>query len=121
MASSYLLVSKSQTFPSPIIPKAKWDKGAKSPEAPTVPLTGTKGKISLLNPSIYLYKLTSEIPEYPLANTLILKAKSILVFPKSKGVPTPAAWDLIRFFYNSIVYSLEIIVLAKFPNPVFTP
>ena len=30
-------------LPSPIIPRARWAKGAKSPLAPTVPCSGTKG------------------------------------------------------------------------------
>ena len=32
-----------QSFPSPIIPRAMCDRGAKSPLAPTVPFSGTQG------------------------------------------------------------------------------
>ncbi len=33
-----------QAKPSPIIPRAKWERGAKSPDAPTVPFYGIIGK-----------------------------------------------------------------------------
>jgi hypothetical protein len=55
-----------------------------------------------LKASINCFNVVKEIPEYPLAKTLILNANSILVFAGVKALPTPAAWDLIKFSCNSL-------------------
>ena len=42
-----------QARPSPIMPRAKWDKGARSPLAPTVPCSGTQGKHEAIENKIH--------------------------------------------------------------------
>ena len=57
---------------------------------------------SPLKASMTFWSVSIEIPEYPLARTLILRASSILVFWTLRGCPTPAAWDRIRFSWSSL-------------------
>lgn len=63
-----------------------------------------------LKAAMYWLSTFREMPEQPLARTLILRASNILVLSGVKGDPTPAEWDLIRFSCNSlkIKYRKEI-------------
>lgn len=63
----------------------------KSPDAPTVPFSGTHDKQEALNASTSCFKVSKEMPENPFANTLIRKASNILVRFGDNGFPTPAA------------------------------
>jgi hypothetical protein len=55
-----------------------------------------------LNASTNCSRVLREIPLYPFAKTLILRARSIRVFSGGSGSPTPAAWDRMRFSWSSL-------------------
>lgn len=55
-----------------------------------MPCSGTKGKHELLKALIARSNVSPDIPENPLARTLILNAKSILTRSIDKYFPTPA-------------------------------
>ena len=94
-------------------PAARWANGARSPEAPTVPCDGIsgihdpRGKIQLnepmgklglllLNANRSSLRVSSEIPEKPLARILIRNANIIRACSIGNGRPTPAQWETIR-------------------------
>lgn len=115
-------VSGLHIWPSPIIPSAKWASGARSPLAPTVPCSGTherheaeesrffyKDFLQIIFPlnkplkaSMSCFRVGSDIPEYPFARTFIRSASNIRVFCGLSALPTPAAWDLIKFSWSSL-------------------
>jgi hypothetical protein len=62
-----------------------------------------------------------DMPLYPFARTLILKASNILVLAGLRGLPTPAACDLIMLYCKSSSFSTGMSTVAKLPMPVVTP
>ena len=110
-----------RTFPSPINGKNKWDKGAKSPEAPTEPCDGTIG-IILLSICQQILSITSILmPENPLHKEWTFIINISLEISKGTFSPTPTAWLFSKFSCNNLESSFEIIVLHKTPIPVLTP
>eukprot|EP01139_Manchomonas_bermudensis_P020203 Amastigsp_a678124_15.p3 type:complete len:183 gc:universal Amastigsp_a678124_15:1016-1564(+) len=83
--------------PSPMRPKARCERGARSPDAPTVPLSGMYERQHALNARIIFSIVTRRIPECPFARTLIRRPRNIRVRCHESGAPTPAACDRIRF------------------------
>lgn len=55
-----------------------------------------------LNAFIKALRVVREMPLCPFARTLILSASSMRVFSGFSGVPTPAAWDLMRLYCSSL-------------------
>ena len=108
-------------LPSPMNPSARWARGARSPEAPTVPCSGTHGMQSELKASKSWCMAFGEIPEWPLASTLILKANNLRTRSMVKGRPTPDEWLRIKFLCNCSNSDRSIMVLANLPKPVLIP
>jgi len=84
------LVSGLHIFPSPIIPSARWLKGARSPLAPTVPCSGIYGRQEAFSASTSCCSVSKRTPLNAFARTLILRAITRLVCSGESGDPTPA-------------------------------
>ncbi len=54
-----------RTSPSPITGRARWAKGARSPDAPTDPCPGTTGSMSSRNMSRRRWTTSTRTPEWP--------------------------------------------------------
>jgi hypothetical protein len=50
-------------------------------------------------------RVFKDMPLYPFARTLILNASNILVLAGLKGLPTPAACDLIMLYCKSLEHN----------------
>jgi hypothetical protein len=55
------------------------------------------------NAFIRAYSVVSEMPLCPLARAFIRSASNVRVFSGFNGVPTPAAWDLMRLYCSSLL------------------
>ena len=85
------IVSPSQTFPSPINGKNKCDKGAKSPDAPTDPFSGTTGIISFSTINKIRSTTSKVTPEYPFDKACAFAINMVLEISFLIGFPTPTA------------------------------
>jgi hypothetical protein len=65
--------------------------------------------------------VSGEMPENPLAKTLIRRIINIRVLAKDNGGPVPAECDVIKFTCNSHSFSEGMLTFAKLPNPVLIP
>ncbi len=107
--------------PSPIIVKTIWDKGAKSPDAPSEPFSGIIGCTPLFIISTKVCNVSNLIPEYPLAKLFTLSNIIALTVSSLKGLPTPQEWLIIKFSWSSLESSLDIATSENLPNPVVIP
>ena len=79
-AHSYCPLLLSHMSPSPSRPSARCASGARSPDAPTLPCSGTSGRQSALNASTSARSVSSDMPEKPLASVCTQRAVSALSF-----------------------------------------
>lgn len=121
MAGINFSCSSLQAWPSPIMPNARWESGARSPEAPTVPFSGIIGMKFALNAEMIFSKFSGSMPLLPLLSVFILNIVILLTVFIGKGFPTQTEWDRIRLFWSTALSWKEIILSAKFPNPVLIP
>ena len=108
-------------FPSPIIPRAICDNGARSPDAPSEPILGITGAI----PALIIPKINSTTsgrqPEYPVHSVF---ARINIIIKTCSGCilsPTPQAWLRMRLYCNSSSWSCSMVTLDRAPNPVLIP
>ena len=109
------------TSPSPISTKAKWAKGAKSPDAPTEPREGITGVALWFSSSNSVVATTGRAPEWPRAK---LAAKRSIMprttggwkwFADSSGMRSnQVGLKLLKIFFSMRWRDSE-------PNPVLTP
>lgn len=69
----------------------------------------------LLNAATIFCRVSSEIPEKPLARILIRKAKSIRARSIDNGSPTPAQCETIKRVCNSLEEKQSFILLSQTP------
>src|SRR5690606_29779598 len=119
--SAVVILPLYQTFPSPIRGRKRWDRGARSPDAPTEPCLGTTGIISLSICQHIRSTVVHCIPEQPCANACTLRISINLDNSLSMGSPTPTAWLLRMFSCNFLVSARLINVVQSGPNPVLIP
>ncbi|BCB84927.1 hypothetical protein Psuf_022400 [Phytohabitans suffuscus] len=111
----------SSTHPSPSSTSAQWASGARSPEAPSEPCSGTHGVTSWLSRSTSACAISGRTPERPSASDRT--RSSIIARTTSRGIgsPTPAACERISACWSSARRSGATNVLASAPKPVETP
>ena len=109
------------THPSPSSASAQWASGARSPDAPSDPCSGTHGVMSWLSRSTSACATSGRTPEWPSASERT--RSSIIARTTSRGIgaPTPAACERINACCNSARRSGAMNVLARAPKPVDTP
>ena len=109
------------TLPKPIKPSAMHESGAKSPEAPTEPFSGTIGWIPAFSISSKVCRVSSRMPEFPLAREFALKSIAALTYFCSYGLPIEQVWLIIKFRCSTAVCSVSIATFANLPKPVVSP
>jgi hypothetical protein len=109
------------TQPSPSSTSAQWASGARSPDAPSDPCSGTHGVMPAFSRSTRPRASIGRTPDNPRASDRT--RSSIIARTTSRGIgsPTPAACERISACCNSARRSGAMNVFASAPNPVDTP
>ena len=87
---------RSRTMPSPIAARAQWARGARSPEHPSEPYSGTTGVIPAVSMAAYASAVPRRTPVRPVA--IVARRSSIMPRTTSRSTsgPDPAAWERMR-------------------------
>ncbi len=110
-----------KTSPTPIIAAAMWASGARSPDAPTDPCTGTTGvtpRASIVCKRATVSRCTPEAPWARLPSFRAIISRTIGVGVAS---PTPAACESTMLRCSLARSASAMRTLASLPKPVFTP
>ncbi len=113
--------SEPSTSPSPIIARAQWASGARSPLAPSEPCSGTTGSSPAASIASIVSASSGRAPERPIASERARRKSIARTTSRSTGGPMPAACERIRARCSSARRSAGIAVWAREPNPVETP
>ena len=97
------------------------ESGAKSPEAPTEPLTGMCGTMPALSTASKVSMTTGRTPENPRAKLAALVSMTNRTVASLMGSPVPTECDKIRLRCSSSSCSSGMRVLASLPKPVLMP
>jgi hypothetical protein len=111
----------SSTQPSPVSTSAQCASGARSPDAPSDPCSGTHGTTPAFNRPTNDEATSGRTPERPIANDRT--RSSIIARTTSAGIgaPSPAACERISACCSSTRRAGSIDVCASAPKPVDTP
>ncbi len=90
-----------RTDPWPMRGRARWDRGQRSPLAPTDPWQGTTGWMPRFSNATNWFRTARLMPECPRTRLLIRSSIMALVMSSGKGAPTPQAWLFSRFSCSS--------------------
>ena len=107
--------------PSPIRVAAICASGARSPEAPTDPCTGTTGVTLRARQSSISFAVSQRIPDAPRPSDRSLRIIISRVVASSSASPTPQQCDRTRFLCSRAVSSGGTRTEASLPKPVFDP
>ena len=84
------------TSPRPINGSARCASGARSPDAPTLPCSGTTGWIPRARSSQIRSTSNGRQPECPSASVFARSTSIARTTSRGNGRPTPAAWEAMR-------------------------
>ncbi len=98
-----------------------WARGARSPEAPTLPWLGITGSTPRFRHSARSRMASGRMPEWALSRQLMRAAMRARVWSRGRGSPTPAAWLRIRFSCSWASWSGGMTTVANWPKPVLMP
>jgi len=113
--------SPSQASPSPTITLAMCARGARSPEAPTEPWSGTTGvtRRSIIAASISIN--SGRTPDAPIASECARRRSMARTTSRGAGGPTPALCERSRFSCSARASSGATALSFSRPKPVVTP
>ena len=121
VASSLSVSASFHTSPRPIKGRHICARGARSPEAPTLPRLGTQGVRPICSKVSNCLKVVREIPDWPRPSAWIFSCSIRRVISGGTGSPTPHAWLRSRFCCSAVSCSSSILLLASTPKPVLMP
>ncbi len=107
--------------PAPSIAAAMCASGARSPEAPTEPWTGTTGVTARSSIPCSSSTSSQRTPEAPRPSETSFSAIISRTTAPGVGAPTPEQCDRIRLRCSRAVSPSGILTLASLPKPVLTP
>ena len=120
-SAAVMRVPPSIASPSPIIVSAMCASGARSPEAPTEPCTGTTGVTPCEIMPSRSAQMSHRTPEAPRPSDRSFRAIINRTVSGSSTSPTPQQWDRIRLRCKVAVSAAGILTEASLPKPVLTP
>src|SRR5581483_862565 len=109
------------TSPDPTSTAPTWARGARSPEAPRLPSSGTTGVSPALTRATSRSARTGRAPDRPAAS---VRARSSIMARTTSGStrsPIPAAWLRTSDSWRRLASSADTFTEASAPNPVVTP
>ena len=109
------------TSPRPIRGSARWASGARSPDAPTLPCSGTTGWMPRSRNSSRRSTTSGRQPLWPSARVLARRSSIARTVAASNGAPTPTAWLTSRLRWRCAASAGSMRRLARSPKPVVTP
>ncbi len=92
----------SSTRPRPMSGRARWASGARSPDAPTEPCSGTMGWTPSLRKSSSRSTRSGRQPLCPSASVLARSRSIARTTSRGNAAPTPAAWLIRRFSWSRL-------------------
>ena len=113
--------SRSSTHPLPSRTMAAWARGARSPDAPSDPISGTAGVIPAFRRSTIARTSRGRAPDVPAARVRALSTCIARTTSRSTSAPMPAAWLWTRAYCTWATCSTGTRVDARAPKPVVTP
>ena len=108
-------------WPRPMSGRARWASGARSPDAPTLPCSGTTGWTPSRSRSSSRSTISGRQPLWPRARVLARSRSIARTTSRGKAGPTPAAWLIRRFSWRRPASAGGMKVVARSPKPVVTP
>ncbi len=112
---------RSITSPSPISASATVASGARSPEQPSDPYSGTIGVMPALSIAASAVAVCGRMPVRPRASVASRSSISARTTSRSTGSPLPAACERISEACSAARRCGGIDVVASAPNPVEMP
>ena len=101
--------------------RAACARGARSPDEPRDPFSGTMGTTPAFSMSSRARIVEVRAPELPTARALARKRSIARTTSSGNGSPTPHAWLMMRLRWRAAFFSREITTSLNFPNPVVIP
>ena len=120
-AAAQTVPSGARTMPSPVSASAQCASGARSPEHPSEPYSGTTGVMPADKSAAYADASAGRTPVRPVAS--VERRSSIIARTTSRSTsgPEPAAWLRITLRCSCARRSAGMYRVASAPNPVETP
>src|SRR3989441_1856504 len=107
--------------PSPMSTSAACARGARSPEAPTLPCIGIAGWTRRLSMSQRRSMTSARTPDRPAASVFARRSRTARTDSSGRSGPTPTAWLRTRLRCRARSCSCGTRTAARSPKPVFTP
>ena len=120
-AAGILTPLASNTSPSPMIASAHAAKGARSPEQPSDPYSGTHGVMRALSRFTYARAVGSRTPVRPLASVDRRSSMRARTTSVSTHAPVPAACERMSERCSCPRMDGSMNLVASAPKPVLTP
>ncbi len=98
-----------------------WDRGARSPEAPSEPFSGITGCTPAFSMLTRVSTSSGRTPEDPWHSALARSSSIARTASAGRGRPQPTAWLTIRLCCSRLTCSAEIRTLLSAPKPVLMP
>ena len=111
----------SDSGPCPSRGRARCASGARSPDAPSEPCSGTMGMRSRFSISIIRSTISGRTPERPRASTWARSSSMARASGRDSGGPTAVAYDCTMSCWSRAACSGSMRTVARLPIPVVTP
>ena len=110
-----------QASPTPISTALRCASGARSPDAPTEPFSGTTGSTSASSKASKASMTVRRTPDTPCARLAAFSNNISRTTGAASGWPTPAQCDSTRFDCKRARSASAMRVCASLPKPVLMP